>query len=630
MLDSHPEMAVVHETQFYYQLIDQEATEGVSRESFYKLVTNFFSWGDFDIDAGVFQRALDQVEPFNLGDGLRTFYRLYASRFGKKRWGEKTPDYGNIMPQIQAILPEAHFIHIIRDGRDVAVSKRHLWFGAGNNIAALAEEWGTGVKRIRHLSGTCTHYKEVVFEELVRDPAHVLRAICEFLGLTYTDELLKYDTRAADRLSELKGWREEGVTAEQFRFLHSLTTRPPQEDRCGRWRQELSRDEIAVFEKIAGRTLTDFGYDLAYKPEGLRRSPKTDVTGLLLTDGLSDPAMGWFARARAIVDELVIFVDGGRVNAETWERACHLTDRVYELTGEGSRETQREMVEACQTEWVLRLDSDEELATAWNDGAWQEMLQLPEYSHFVLPRRWIVPSGNYLACSPWWPDWQTRLFRNRPDQIMFPGIHQHLQIAGGGGFCHRLAIHHHVLHLNSREARERKIQRYEQLKPGGALSHFYRFEDYPLRDSVLPAGELFDLRDEVLRMDRLSMAQMSKITLRVLQMPGQLRPRQFFWPQVQVTNESDRTICSAPPLPVHLSYHWLEAGSRKVVVFDGMRTAIFPLLLPDDTCAVQMFAAAPEKSGEYLLQLALVQESVAWFDQIHPPNLQEFRVRVVG
>src|SRR5260370_19063142 len=111
--------------------------------------------------------------------------------------------------------------------------------------------------------------------------------------------------------------REGGVTAGKFRFWPFLSPRPPQEDRCGRWRQELSRDEIAVFEKIAGRTLTDFGYDLAYKPEGLRRSPKTDVTGLLLTDGLSDPAMGWFARARAIVDELVIFVDRGRGNAGT-------------------------------------------------------------------------------------------------------------------------------------------------------------------------------------------------------------------------------------------------------------------------------------------------------------------------
>ena len=420
MLDSHPEMAVVHETQFHYELIAREAAGGVTRESFYQLLTTFFSWRDFEIDAELFRAALDQIEPFNLADGLRAFYQLYATRFGKQRWGEKTPDYGTVMPQIQAILPEAHFLHIIRDGRDVAVSKRHLWFGAGNDIAALAEEWAAGVKRVRHLSGTCTHYKEVIFEELVREPVPVLQGICDFLNLPYTDELLNYHTRARERLNELKGWPEHNVTAEQFKALHHLTSRPPQVDRTGRWRQELTTDELGIFEQVAGRTLIDFGYEANHQPKGLRRSPKTEVTGLLLSDGISDPAMEWFARAREVVDELVIFVDGGRANAETWERASQLGDRVYELIGEGRGETRRDMLEACQTEWILRLDSDEELAAAWDDRAWQEMLQLPDYTHFLLPRRWIVPSGNCLACSPWSPDLQVRLFRNRPDEIIFP------------------------------------------------------------------------------------------------------------------------------------------------------------------------------------------------------------------
>jgi len=46
------------------------------------------------------------------------FYQLYASRFAKPRWGDKTPSYCHHMQNIEEVLPEAHFIHIIRDGRD--------------------------------------------------------------------------------------------------------------------------------------------------------------------------------------------------------------------------------------------------------------------------------------------------------------------------------------------------------------------------------------------------------------------------------------------------------------------------------------------------------------------------------
>ena len=63
-------------------------------------------------------RASRQVEPFNTTDALRAFYGLYADKHGKPRWGDKTPDYIRKMKKLQKTLPEARFIHVIRDGRD--------------------------------------------------------------------------------------------------------------------------------------------------------------------------------------------------------------------------------------------------------------------------------------------------------------------------------------------------------------------------------------------------------------------------------------------------------------------------------------------------------------------------------
>ena len=73
------------------------------------------------MSAEAFERHLTQLCPFTVTEGLRCFYRCYAHRFGKRRWGNKTPMYSCHLHTVERILPEAHFIHIIRDGRDAAL-----------------------------------------------------------------------------------------------------------------------------------------------------------------------------------------------------------------------------------------------------------------------------------------------------------------------------------------------------------------------------------------------------------------------------------------------------------------------------------------------------------------------------
>ena len=61
-------------------------------------------------DNGRIAVELAAQEPFDLADALRNFYRLYAARFGKRRWGDKTPDYGFALDDIRRVLPEARFL----------------------------------------------------------------------------------------------------------------------------------------------------------------------------------------------------------------------------------------------------------------------------------------------------------------------------------------------------------------------------------------------------------------------------------------------------------------------------------------------------------------------------------------
>lgn len=89
------------------------------------LVTSFPesapAWPHFQIDAEEFRKALEAIQPFDLGEGERAFYRLYAATQNQPRYGDKTPTYCQQSCRIEELLPEAHFIHIIRDGRDASL-----------------------------------------------------------------------------------------------------------------------------------------------------------------------------------------------------------------------------------------------------------------------------------------------------------------------------------------------------------------------------------------------------------------------------------------------------------------------------------------------------------------------------
>src|SRR5919108_2531245 len=122
MLDAHPEMAIPSETHFIPDLIKAYRLESTSPERLAEVVTSHRRWGDFHLDAAELLERFRAIDPLTPGDAIRAFFELYAEREGKARWGDKTPGYVREMHRIESVLPEARFVHLIRDGRDVALS----------------------------------------------------------------------------------------------------------------------------------------------------------------------------------------------------------------------------------------------------------------------------------------------------------------------------------------------------------------------------------------------------------------------------------------------------------------------------------------------------------------------------
>jgi hypothetical protein len=209
--------------------------------------------------------ALGRVEPFTVADGLRAFYRRYAAARGKERWGDKSPLHALHLPVIAAAFPEARFVHLIRDGRDVAVSLRPLWFAPGQDMTSLANEWARSVLAARAAGAELgPRYLEVRYEDLVRDPRGELSRVTDLLELPFAPEMLRYFEGATERLREGQTRVDAAgrvlVSQEQRLRNQEMAQRPLDPARIGRWRGELTAAEEAEIVGATGELLASLGY----------------------------------------------------------------------------------------------------------------------------------------------------------------------------------------------------------------------------------------------------------------------------------------------------------------------------------------------------------------------------------
>ncbi|MBU0616156.1 MAG: sulfotransferase [Planctomycetes bacterium] len=162
---------------------------------------------------------------------------------GKSRWLEKTPRNLVYMKELRQLFPKCQFLHIIRDGRDVALSIVENFWPIGSNPLAnirfsdlprttknAAGYWSCLLDTAFALSAELPSdaYMEVRFEDLVCEPEPTLRKICDFLGERFEERLLKV---------------------------------PPKTDRLHRWREQFTKQDKADFKREAGEMLIKVGYE---------------------------------------------------------------------------------------------------------------------------------------------------------------------------------------------------------------------------------------------------------------------------------------------------------------------------------------------------------------------------------
>lgn len=180
----------------------------------------------------------------SVADVIAGIFEKNATGLGKHRWGDKTPYYALHLDKLVMWWPDAKFIHLVRDGRDVALSlfgRQHDF--SAYNIYYAAQYW-KGYVDICREQGRCLpagQYLEIHYEDVLNDKESAIHTVCDFI-----DE--PYPAKAQANNPARSG------TALKLRTVKT--------DNQGKWRRALSKWQIRVFESEAGDTLQQCGYPM--------------------------------------------------------------------------------------------------------------------------------------------------------------------------------------------------------------------------------------------------------------------------------------------------------------------------------------------------------------------------------
>lgn len=273
LLGSHPQAVTLPESVFKLVLLKTTTVEALEVASLNILLKKHHKFAHLGINETDLQERLKSLELRSAQEIINSVVDLYAEGKGRKNynfWIDHNPNNLQNCKLLSDAFPNAKFIHLVRDGRAIANSVINLDWGPNTTLHAaqwwlqklchglLSEQW-LGSKRIMR----------VKYEDLVRKPQETLQTISEFIGLDYSQRMTTGDSSFV-----------AGYTKNQ----HSLVGRPADLSRVNKWEQQLSPQEIQVFEKYTGQTLELMGYQLNFPEENIKLKI-SDRLRLNLKDG---------------------------------------------------------------------------------------------------------------------------------------------------------------------------------------------------------------------------------------------------------------------------------------------------------------------------------------------------------
>ena len=248
ILNAHPEVAVPPESRFVVELY---RSDEVQVEDFLARLDAHERWASWDTPIENVRAQLAGVTTLPYRDAIEAAYLAFAKNRNKKRYGDKTPRYIEHIPLLSRLWPEAKFVHLVRDGRDVALSYADVPFGP-STVAKAAALWKErvvlGLEQGRSLGPK--RYAEMRYERLLSRPQEETESLCSFLELDFDPAMLDYSEQARSEVLDRAKLYNPHVTK-------SIT-------KTRSWDEQMPPSQVEVFEAVAGHTLQELGYERAF------------------------------------------------------------------------------------------------------------------------------------------------------------------------------------------------------------------------------------------------------------------------------------------------------------------------------------------------------------------------------
>lgn len=307
MLNEHSQIAAPHPPHILLTFFPLMAKYGdlSVEENFEQLATdvcdfvscNPVPW-DLNIDA---QQIMEQCASRTLVSIYARIYEAYARLHDKSHWCCKSMANLYYIPEIeQEIKP--FYIHLVRDGRDVAASFKKAIVGEKHSFY-LAKQWkeDQDAAELNCRTHASERYIPVMYESLIRDPRNTLKILFHHLGLEFEENALQY-YKGKDALQ----------TAEAGKMWDNVK-RPVIQENSNKFMAQLTEDDVLLFESIAGETLERHGYT-PYFDTGLRKKEFSEAEVAVFK--MENDTL----KAKAVKDFDLIGIEKRKAQSEVIER----------------------------------------------------------------------------------------------------------------------------------------------------------------------------------------------------------------------------------------------------------------------------------------------------------------------
>jgi Sulfotransferase family len=270
LLDNHPELLVLPQETAYFPTVLRKYGDAGRRAQFDYLTKESFSrvlfggepkWREHeykDFPQQEFHETFERIafERANVqSDLLALMAEAYAETIGApldriKRWIEKTPANRNHVDEIFTRFPQAKLLVTLRDPRAILATQIALEKTRQTkrfSVYYVIAHWRVAAKLARRVRAGDVPGLFVPFEQLVSEPASIMKSVCDYLEVQFDPEVVLTPTKIGEP------WG--GNSAAQIAF--SKVSAEP----ASRWEKELSEDEIGWVERHCRDLMPEFGYE---------------------------------------------------------------------------------------------------------------------------------------------------------------------------------------------------------------------------------------------------------------------------------------------------------------------------------------------------------------------------------